>query len=81
MFDPLSVTLTMPPDADLKVWVPTRLGRRVILERTGGAGACRPRDGQARCAVVFEPLGEEDPGIWTVGVGKRSPRPATAGSP
>jgi hypothetical protein len=24
MFDPLSVTLTMPPDADLKVWVNTR---------------------------------------------------------
>lgn len=32
---------------------------------------------RARCAVVFEPLGDEDPGIWTVGVGKRSLRPAT----
>jgi PASTA domain len=77
-FDPLSVVVTLPRDADLEVWTRTRLGRRLVLEPTGDpGGGCRPRGGQVRCAAVSEPLGDEDPGIWTIGVAKRSAAPAT----
>jgi hypothetical protein len=77
-FDPLSLEATMPRGADLEVWTRTRFGRRLLLERSNGPGSCGPAGGgRVACAAIFEPLGDEDPGIWVVGVAKRSAAPAT----
>jgi PASTA domain len=77
-FDPLSLEATMPRDADLEVRTRTRFGRRLLLERSNGPGSCGPAGrGQVACAATFEPLGDEDPGIWTIEVAKRSAAPAT----
>jgi hypothetical protein len=75
--DLFSLVLTLPSSADLRVWLQIGTGRRVLLEHTNEVGTCRARGGQTRCSLSFEgPLGEE-PGVWMVGVAKRSTPAAT----
>jgi hypothetical protein len=75
--DLFSLALTLPSSADLRVWLRIGTGRRVLLEHTNQVGTCRARGGRTRCSLTFEgPLGEE-PGVWTVGVTKRSTPAAT----
>jgi PASTA domain-containing protein len=76
MHDPLTVEMTMPRSVNLRVWLQTGLGRRIVLEDTNGSSSCRPVNRQSRCMVAFAALGGEEPGIWTVGVAKRSAQPA-----
>jgi hypothetical protein len=78
MYHPLTVAITMPPTVELRVWLETTLGRRVpVLDSTTASGRCRPVNHQSRCQVTLDALHEEEPGVWAVGLAKRSAQPAT----
>jgi hypothetical protein len=77
MYHQLTVAITMPPTVDFTVWLETRLGRRVpVLDTEDGSGRCRPVNQQSRCQVTLDGLHEEEPGVWAVGLAKRSTQPA-----
>jgi len=46
------------------------------VDITAGLESCRPVNQSVRCRFAFGALGGEEPGVWTVGVTKRSARPA-----
>ena len=75
--DPLTIVLWAPRGTDLELWLETETGRRPVLAGTKGPGMCRPVGRQTRCLVAWEAQVAEDPGLWTVGLAKRSP-PAAA---
>ena len=72
----LTVVVTMSPAVDLRIWLHTRQARRVMVDATAGLESCRPVNRAVRCRFAFGALGGEEPGVWTVGVAKRSARPA-----
>jgi hypothetical protein len=72
----LTVVVTMAPAVDLRIWLHTRQARRVMVDITAGLESCRPVNRGVRCLFAFGALGGEEPGVWTVGVAKRSARPA-----
>jgi hypothetical protein len=72
----LTVVVTMSPAVDLRIWLHTRQARRVMVDITAGLESCRPVNRSVRCLFAFGALGGEEPGVWTVGVAKRSARPA-----
>jgi PASTA domain-containing protein len=77
MYHQLTVAITMPPTVELRVWLETRLGRRVsVLDTEDGSGRCRRVIQQSRCQVTLDSLHEEKPGVWAVGLAKRSTQPA-----
>jgi hypothetical protein len=77
MYYPLTVAITMPPTVDLRVWLETGPSRRVpVLDSANDSGRCRPASRQSRCQVTFDALHEEEPGVWIVGLAKRSAQPA-----
>jgi transposase len=47
-----------------------------LVDITAGLESCRPVNRSVRCRLAFGALGGEEPGVWTVGVAKRSARPA-----
>ena len=73
----LELVLTMPRGADVQLWLRTPIGRRVMISSTKDLQACRPAGGQTRCQVTFAAMAAEPPGVWTIGVAKRSPGAAT----
>jgi len=78
LYYPLTVAITMPPTVDFSIWLETSLSRRVpVLDSATASGRCRPVNQQSRCQVTFDALREEEAGVWTVGLAKRSARPAT----
>ena len=70
------VVVTMSPAVDLRIWLHTRQARRVMVDITAGLESCRLVNRSVRCLFAFGALGGEEPGVWTVGVAKRSARPA-----
>ena len=75
--DPLTLTVTMPRTVELRMWLETGDGQRLrVLDTAADPGLCRPAGGQRRCQVLFEALAAEPPGVWTVGLAKRSPAAA-----
>jgi hypothetical protein len=75
--DPLTVTVTMPRMVELRMWLETGGGQRLqVLDTATEPWSCRPTGGQRHCQVLFEVLAAEPPGVWTVGVAKRSPAAA-----
>jgi PASTA domain len=72
----LTVVVTMSPAVHLRVWLHTRQARRVLVDIAAGLESCRPVNRGVRCLFAFGALGGEEPGVWTVGVAKRSARPA-----
>jgi PASTA domain len=72
----LTVVVTMLPAVDLRIWLHTRQARRVMVDITAGSESCRPVNRGVQCLFAFGALGGEEPGVWTVGVAKRSVRPA-----
>jgi PASTA domain len=71
--DALELVLTMPRGADLTLWLRTPVGRRVMISSTKDLRDCRPTGREVRCLVTWAALAAEPPGVWTVGVAKRSP--------
>jgi hypothetical protein len=67
--DDLTVVVTAPRGVDLQVWFQFGVGRLPLVEHTEG---CRPMGRGTRCTVDFGALPAADPGIWTVGAGKRA---------
>ena len=77
MYHQLTVAITMPPTVELRVWLETTLGRRVpVVDTEDGLGRCWPGNRQFRCRVTLDALHEEKPGVWAVGLAKRSTQPA-----
>jgi PASTA domain len=77
MYHQLTVAITMPPTVKLRVWLETTVGRRVaVLDTEDGSGRCRRVNQQSRCQVALDGLHEEAPGVWAVGLAKRSIQPA-----
>jgi hypothetical protein len=77
MYHQLTVVIAMPPTVKMRVWLETRLGRRVaVLDTEDRSGRCRPVNRQSRRQVTLEGLHEEAPGVWAVGLAKRSIPPA-----
>lgn len=77
MNGPLTVAMTMPGTVDLRVWLETGPSRRVpVLDSANGSRSCRPVNRQSRCLVEFNVLGGKEPGVWTVGLAKRSTQAA-----
>ena len=74
--DSLTVAIITPRTVDLRVWLETKLGRRVIVQSTNDLPSCQPVEGQVRCVVAFASLGGEEPGVWAVGLTERSAQPA-----
>ena len=72
----LTMAVTMSPAVDLRIWLHTRQAHRVLVDSTAGLESCRPVNRSVRCRFAFGALGGEEPGVWTVGVAKRSARPA-----
>jgi hypothetical protein len=68
--DALEVVLTTPRGVDVQLWLRTPIGRRVMISST--KRGCRPASGQVRCLVTWAAQEAEAPGIWTIGVAKRS---------
>jgi hypothetical protein len=73
----LTVVVTMPRDAELRVWLETGSKRLPVLGSTRDATTCHPTGGRSRCVVRFSALQGEDPGGWTVNIAKQSFPPAT----
>jgi hypothetical protein len=74
--DALEIVLTMPRWAELQLWLGTGAGPRVIIGNTKDLRNCRPTGRQTRCQITFAAMAAEPPGVWTVGVAKRSPAAA-----
>jgi hypothetical protein len=72
--DDLTVLVTAPREVDLQVWFQFGVSRLPLVEHSEG---CRPRSRWTRCALDFGAFPATDPGIWTVGVGKRGGPAAT----
>jgi hypothetical protein len=53
----LTVVLTMSPAVDLRIWLHTRQGRRVLVDSTAGLERCRPVNRSVRCRFAFGALG------------------------
>jgi hypothetical protein len=75
---PLTVVVTMPRAAQVRVWLETEFKSRVpVVGRSQDPTSCKPAGGQVRCVVR---LGAVDAGgelgIWTVRVAKHSSPPA-----
>jgi hypothetical protein len=74
----LTVVVTAPRAADVRVWLQTGAGRRLpVLGSTRDATSCHPTGRQSRCVVRFGALDGEDPGMWTATIAKQSFPPAT----
>jgi hypothetical protein len=71
--DALEIVLTMPRGVELRLWLGTGASPRVLIGSTKGLRDCRPAGGQTRCQVTFAAMAAEPPGVWTVGLAKRSP--------
>jgi hypothetical protein len=75
---PLTVVVSMPRAAEVKVWLETEFKSRVpVVGSRRDPSNCRPAGGQVRCVVrlgVVNAGGEL--GIWTARVAKHSPPPA-----
>jgi len=67
--DDLTVVVTAPREVDLRVWFQFGVGRLPLVEHSEG---CRPLGRRTRCALDFGAFPAADPGIWTVGAGKRA---------
>jgi hypothetical protein len=74
--DALEIVLTMPRGAELQLWLGTGASPRVVIGSTKDLRDCRPGGRQTRCQVTFAAMAAEPPGVWTVGVAKRSPAAA-----
>ena len=75
---PLTVVVTMPGAAVVKVWLETEFRSRVpVVARSQDPTSCQPAGGQVRCVVR---LGAVDAGgelgVWTARVAKHSSPPA-----
>src|SRR5215213_4360802 len=75
--DALEIVLTMPRGAELQLWLGTGASPRVLIGSTRDLRDCRPAGGQTRCQVTFAAMAAEPPGVWTVGLAKRSPGAVT----
>jgi hypothetical protein len=75
---PLTVVVSMPRAAEVKVWLETEFKSRVhVVGRRQDPTSCKPAGGQVRCLVrlgVVDAGGEL--GIWTARVVKHSSPPA-----
>jgi hypothetical protein len=71
--DALELVLTMPRGVDLALWLRTPVGRRVMISSTKDLRGCRPAGREVRCLVTWADPAAEPPGVWTIGVAKRSP--------
>jgi hypothetical protein len=74
----LTVVVTMPRAAEVKVWLETEFKRRVpVLASRQDPTSCRPTGGQVRCVVQFGAVSAGgELGIWTARVAKHSSPPA-----
>jgi len=75
--DALEIVLTMPRGAELQLWLGTGASPRVLIGSGRDLRDCRPAGGQTRCQVTFAAMAAEPPGVWTVGLAKRSPGAVT----
>jgi hypothetical protein len=75
--DALEIVLSMPRGAEFQLWLGTGASPRVIIASTKDLRDCRPSGRQTRCQVTFAAMAAEPPGVWTVGLAKRSPGAAT----
>jgi hypothetical protein len=75
---PLSVVVTMPRAAEVKVWLETEFRSRVpVVGRSQDPTSCKPAGGQVRCVVRLGAVNAEgELGIWTARVAKHSSPPA-----
>ena len=75
---PLTVVVSMPHAAEVKVWLETEFKSRVpVVGRRQDPTSCKPAGGQVRCVVrlgVVDAGGEL--GIWTAKVAKHTSPPA-----
>jgi hypothetical protein len=80
----LTVVVSVPRGVDVRVWLQSRLGRRLaVLGSSRDATSCHPTGAQSRCVVRVgavrgeEPtLHSEEPRGWTVSITKQSWAPA-----
>jgi hypothetical protein len=80
----LTVVVSVPPAVDVRVWLQSRLGKRLpVLGSSRDATRCHPTGGQFRCVVRVGALRGEEPTLhseaprgWTVSITKQSWAPA-----
>ena len=74
----LTVVVTMPRTAEVRVWLETEFKSRVLVPvSTHDPTSCKPTGGQVRCVVRFGVVNAGgELGIWTAKVAKRSSPPA-----
>ena len=75
--DALEIVLIMPRGAGVGLWLRTPAGRRDVVASFTDVPSCRPSGRLTRCQVTFAAMAAEPPGVWTIGVAKRSPGAAT----
>ena len=75
---PLTVVVTMPRAAEVKVWLETEFKSRVpVVGRRQDSTSCKPAGGQVRCQVRLGTVNAGgELGIWTARVAKHSSPPA-----
>jgi hypothetical protein len=75
---PLTVVVTMPRTAEVKVWLETEFKSRVpVVGSRQDPTSCKPAGGQVRCVVRFGVVDAGgELGIWTAKVAKHSSPPA-----
>ena len=75
---PLTVVVTMPRTAEVKVWLETEFKTRVpVVGSRQDPTSCKPAGGQVRCLVRFGVVDAGgELGIWTAKVAKHSSPPA-----
>ena len=75
---PLTVVVTMPRTAEVKVWLETEFKTRVpVVGSRQDPTSCKPAGGQVRCVVRFGVIDAGgELGIWTAKVAKHSSPPA-----
>ena len=75
---PLTVVVTMPRTAEVKVWLETEFKSRVlVMGSRQDPTSCKPAGGQVRCLVRFGVVDAGgELGIWTAKVAKHSSPPA-----
>ena len=75
---PLTVVVSMPRAAEVRVWLETEFRLRVpVVGRKQDPTSCTPAGGQVRCVVRFGVVDAGgELGIWTVRVAKHSSPPA-----
>jgi hypothetical protein len=75
---PLTVVVSMPRAAEVKVWLETEFKSRVpVVGRRLDPTSCKPAGGRVRCVVRFGVVDAGgELGIWTARVAKHSSPPA-----